>query len=247
MYLALPSSASKDIYPENSPSHYSVQLKTPLIISRPCEIGLCEISYPNTIDNVGPFTIHRKKEGEDIRTFDVKGGYFKDIKTLLNYIRVRHGIRFKYNEQLNRVTYFCDIDEDIYMTKAGTEIHEEKWDLTLGFDNRKNYWKHDETKKIIFAGCPPAFDRVINTMYVYTDLIKDTIVGDIEAKLLRTVPIIGEYNQYVTQEFENIYYHPIEKQFINSIEIDIRDDTGAKIDFRDTEVHLVFHLRWLST
>lgn len=235
MYLTLPSSACRDIFPDNSPSNYKIQLKSPLHLKEDTEVALVDISYLNTINNVDDFTIYT--EFGDYPTFyHMRAGYYNNVEHLIKRIRLENNLVLRYDKALDRVKFKKQTNQTYF------SIIDINAQSILGF-NKHNYEKNEW----IIAGGPPVLRRIIDTFYVYCNLMKETVVGDKEAKLLRTVPVLGEYNQVINQEFQNLYYHPIEKTEINTIEIDIRDDTGTKIDFNDYEVMLTLHLRWTST
>src|SRR5258705_5220337 len=50
LYLTLPSNASMDLYPDNTLTHYNVQLPDLIELSGEHEIGLAQIYIPNRID-----------------------------------------------------------------------------------------------------------------------------------------------------------------------------------------------------
>ncbi len=80
-------------------------------------------------------------------------------------------------------------------------------------------------------------------LYVYSDIVEDEQVGDTRAPLLRTVHIGGSVGQTVNKEFERPYYKPVRKQYINSILVEIKDDTGRDIEFTSGKVICVLHFR----
>ena len=80
-------------------------------------------------------------------------------------------------------------------------------------------------------------------LYVYSDIVEDEQVGDTRAPLLRTVHIDGTVGQTVNKEFERPYYKPVRKQYINSILVEIKDDTGRDIEFTSGKVICVLHFR----
>ena len=51
-YLQCPSNASMHIYPKNTLAQYTINLQTPLVLGENYEVGLCEIQYPHSWDNV---------------------------------------------------------------------------------------------------------------------------------------------------------------------------------------------------
>ncbi|KAJ8030073.1 hypothetical protein HOLleu_29649 [Holothuria leucospilota] len=70
----------------------------------------------------------------------------------------------------------------------------------------------------------PTALNAVHHLFVYTDIIESQIVGHVKAPLLKTVPVHGE-------------------SVIDTIEIDIRDDTGKKVSFERGRVIVKLHFR----
>jgi len=108
-----------------------------------------------------------------------------------------------------------------------------------------------EDSKFI-ADYVPQLNRGIDHMYVYASCCATTRVGDVKVPLLRNIFI--EDNQF--QPFENPYgktknfiirnpmYLPIASTSINSIEVNIRDDSGRLISFDEgAKTSLTLHFK----
>lgn len=81
-------------------------------------------------------------------------------------------------------------------------------------------------------------------LYIYCNLISEIMVGDIYAKLMRTVSTRSEdYGQYVTRTFASPHYMPLASSFENFIEISIRDDEQRLIAFESGKVIVTLHFR----
>lgn len=85
----------------------------------------------------------------------------------------------------------------------------------------------------------------INSLYIYTDIIKPVLVGDAEVKLIRRVRIPSNTTFCQTIEIEYLapQYYPLSLHEIENIEITIRDSTGREIDFREGPVDITLHFR----
>lgn len=84
----------------------------------------------------------------------------------------------------------------------------------------------------------------IHTLYVYSDIVKPSFVGDTFSKILRIVQVPNvKFGDSVKQIFDNPHYLPLNSNEINSIEIDIKDDTGQPIKFRFGRTICVLHFR----
>lgn len=80
-------------------------------------------------------------------------------------------------------------------------------------------------------------------VFVYCDVVEHQIVGDTKAPLLRTVPLVDKNQEVVGQSFVRPYYIPVKKNYIRSIEIELRNDSGQLIKFQSGKSILVLHFR----
>ena len=86
----------------------------------------------------------------------------------------------------------------------------------------------------------------INNMYIYTDIIENMIVGDMQAPLLRIVPAGGKFGDVVHQSFETLRYIPLRKKSFDTIELDIRDVFGEPVSFESGILVVTLHFRRAS-
>jgi hypothetical protein len=86
----------------------------------------------------------------------------------------------------------------------------------------------------------------ISSLYVYTDILEPVAVGDTEAQLLRVVDVKGRNGETVHKTFDHLHYVPIQKKRFDTIEVDIRDDTGAPISFETGRLIATLHIRRAS-
>ena len=81
--------------------------------------------------------------------------------------------------------------------------------------------------------------RTITGLYVYCNIINYQFVGNTYAPLLRTITInenTDNYGKYIEQVYTAPHYISLSVYNIESIEVDIRDDTGEKIQFEAGKV-----------
>ena len=87
----------------------------------------------------------------------------------------------------------------------------------------------------------------VHALFIYTDLISHQIVGNAEVPLLRTVRMKsftgGDRPEMDTVVFTQPHFVPVSKHYIESIEIDIRDDTGERIPYSTGKVICKLHFR----
>ena len=83
----------------------------------------------------------------------------------------------------------------------------------------------------------------LNSIYVYSNVIEDCVVGNAVVPLLRTVLVSGNYGDLVQKIFIHPHYLPISQNRINDIEISLRDDQGSLIPFEFGKVLIKLHFR----
>jgi hypothetical protein len=83
----------------------------------------------------------------------------------------------------------------------------------------------------------------LTTIFAYCNIVQPQIVGDTNAKLLRSVPVEGKMGDVVTKTFTNIQYVPVQTKSFEDIEILLRDDTGDPVSFERGKVLATLHFR----
>ena len=91
-------------------------------------------------------------------------------------------------------------------------------------------------------------DIGFNQLFVYSDLVEYTIVGHIQAPILRVVPFRSFHggkdgNQHIHQEYLNLHYLPIAKSDFDTVGINIRGDLGDPIQFVGGKSMVKLHFR----
>ena len=85
--------------------------------------------------------------------------------------------------------------------------------------------------------------RGLYSALVYTDIILPQLIGNVQAQVLRFVPIDGKPGKLMVHRFPNPDYVPLARHSIDSIEIDIRTDHGAPLVFQYGKILCKLHFR----
>lgn len=233
-YVTLPSNSSMDAHPNNTLSHFRVNLPAVMNFEGKWEVALAEMSYPRRWLNVidGHNHIFCTAGGESVHTHLVPEGYYPTPEELLDKITppIEHDelVRIRYNKYLQKI---------VVKTGEGVHITFAKHLATLlGFEEGTDITGIE--KAPYFADLPR-----FHSMFVYTNIIEYNTVGDTRAPLLRTVNIEGEYGDTVTKTYVSPHYVPLKQKLVSTIEIDIRDDTGQHIPFIGGKVIVKLHFR----
>ena len=81
------------------------------------------------------------------------------------------------------------------------------------------------------------------TIYVYSDVVKHSIVGDKRAPLLRVVNVNPNLGDSQTVSFQPLIYQPVSKTSFRQIGVYLRDLTGQPIPFERGTVNVVLAFR----
>ncbi len=65
------------------------------------------------------------------------------------------------------------------------------------------------------------------------------VVGNVNAKLIKTIPVEGTHGDIITKTFTNIQYVPVETKLFEDVEVLLRTDTGDPVPFERGKVVVV--------
>ena len=111
----------------------------------------------------------------------------------------------------------------------------------MGFnDNELNAYSEARTFMARFViDLNAGFDH----LFLYTDCIKPSVVGNTEAPLLCTVPVQRQWGRYTSHIFEHPHYFPVALTRLQQIEISIRSDSGNLVQFEKGKVVVTLHFK----
>src|SRR5436190_1882645 len=179
-----------------------------------------------------------------IKSIKVPAGDYKNIEDLLRTMNrdteLLKYVTFSYAKATQMVEIYPSLD--VSQVELCTSLA-----LVLGFDpnetdlltNRKSIRPAD-----IYAALP-------SHMYVYCDLAEPQFVGDTVAPLLKIVNIDTTTSRYKygankMVHFIDPHYVPLMRTKFESVEIDLRDDTGQRMPFYFGTTCMKLHFRRVS-
>ena len=83
--------------------------------------------------------------------------------------------------------------------------------------------------------------ETIHTLYVYCNIIENMPVGNDEAPLLRIVGVDAK------QTYDNPMYVPVRIKKFDTVEIDIKSNTGEHVPFQHGKSEVILHFRKQSS
>lgn len=268
-YLTLPSNSSTRYFKDNTLTKYTTKLHTTIDLTGDWQMALSEIVFPHnwmTLDRVeSVFTV--TSNGWDIQdvgkgpvfTTEIRipHGYYESVhdivremnKALRNVIPVvifidphvpqkdeNHMPRVKYNEASKRVHFTMYRNQSIAFHPSLATI--------LGVSSKQNPSKaKDEDVYNWTATNISDITKGINYVMVYCDLLEHVPVGDTMAPLLRVVNATGANGEIIHHVYDVPRYIPIQKKNFDTIEVDIRTDTGEPVLFETGKLMLTVHFK----
>lgn len=260
------------IFKENKLSSFTVNLPQPLELEEEHDVGLAEIHYPRSWNNIraGSNTLeisysYPRSGKTRYMTKEVPPGNYKSIPDLIDVIKSIYGstldkkstdkvrligLDLVYNPSTRRVTISADnmrlrIKRDSgkqhtpKVQDAAIKLNDDVARL-LGFANGTTIVKG---KSLVseFAATPSGG---LHQMYLYTDCIHPQPHPDGHVNILRTIAMDSQSDrQYISKQFQTIYYYPLRMRTVTTIKFDIYDDTGKHIGFDTGKVLIVLHFR----
>ena len=232
-----------EYHPENTLTNYVTRLPKLFDLKGEWEVGLVEIQYPHSWYNI-PESAHRsitasyrETDNTELITceFTLQPGYYS-ITSLLDTMvnRLKNTIPDK-NSMLywrfDEVSQYLELRLRIYTLNVGPFLQDllKLPDLII----TPGWYK---TRPINTM-------KVINSLYVYCDLVESRVVGDTMAPLLRIIPVSNQIGGTVIKTYENIHYLPLQRKTFQTVEIDIRDHTGKNVPFEYGTLNVTLHLR----
>lgn len=252
-YVTCPSNSSMDIYPNNTLTNFTTKLNVPLELDGDYEVGLSEIQYPLSWYNVRPrFNyIVIRKEGAKVgsrknmvqNVVNVKPGYYKTIESLVHEINSKISLSCTpSSDPGNIVVEYDSITRRVTITtdKSSIQLRNDIARL-LGFEHNTVIKRLSK----VTGAYPATPSGGFHAMYVYLDAIQEQFVGDFTAPLLRIVNVINRNQEEIvhSETFNKIYYLPVSKRYISTLEVRIADDSGESVAFKEGKVILILHFR----
>lgn len=245
--VVMPSNASADIFPDNTTASYKIMLQRPL----PCtegkwSVGLTEIVYPakwNTIVN-GTVAINflARPGAAQIIKFQITDGIYDTISMLLReidnhiakHLLLEQRIRLVYNNISKSVSLFVAQGVSVQFSQNILNV--------LGFKRKVGEYFTTGTYK---AEMSVDIMEGFSALYLYTNIVATTLVGDSEVPLLRVVPLKQSKanHSHIFQSFQHIQYQPVITSQTDVIEINIRRDNGVLVPFSNGKVIITLHFK----
>lgn len=236
-YLTLPSNSSMPFYPNNTLANFTGNLSPPLDLSGDWVVALSEIQYPHTWNNVRPHNnvFYTRRNGGLPNSVSIPAGYYKSVQQILKAMMeamdpsTKRDLALTYNSITRHVTVDVKNNLEILLGDGLAPL--------LGFDNGTSIKKKSESPRV--ANLAGGF----HSLYVYADVVEAQAVGDTRVPLLRIVNIEGKDGEIITKTFQNPFYLPVSRRYIERITCNIKDDTNQLVPFESGKLIVILHFK----
>jgi len=234
-YIRLPSDSSMNIYPNNTVARFNTKLAERIHLDGEYDVALTEIIYPNKRMNFyGDMRISICEQcPQYLKTHDYKFEcrYFDKVQVLLKYLneclqKLNIETSFEYDEQIKKIIIITNLD--LIYGEVGYKTIQMSDDLKdyLGFDD-------NGPEKVVRHVAEKTFDlnTSLHLMYIYSDIVSYSLVGDTKAPLLRVCDLSREEGTESCITFTNPQYIPVARRDFETIEININNELGQPMPF----------------
>ena len=271
-FLYLPSNVPTQRYVSNTPSHFKIPPAEPLNFCDPhnWEVSLSELYFPSSYynisqDNNSNLTIKYHIKGlVHTKNITIPQGHYdpasyvkevnKEIKKIKHKFtgtsvpKVLFKGRLKYNPNSRKITLVLNnhleamtFYGDNFRNMLGLEKANDPGDLTIKFKKdelcsmREYYYEFPKLCCLNDEGAH---------MYVYSSLVKDSIVGNVFAPIIRVVGLEDKpKSETIHREFTVPHYLPLRSSCFNEVVLELTDGMGNSMKFNQGNSVTVFHFK----
>lgn len=246
-YVTLPSNASMSIYPTNTLANYKTCLPKAIELNGQWEVALVEFIYPKNFYNIRSgecfFDVRAAQNETALHTIRVPEGYYNNLEELTaeihNQARLLNGI--VQLSVMKRATQKSGENGKIMIRLRRGVVLTMSDSLMQIFGFETNTLVGDDKEHVgVSTG---DVNRSCNTIFVYCDIVQESIVGDVTAPLLRTLNVRGVQDEIVQMSYSNLIYIPLKRNYFSDVEISIKSESGMNIAFTSGRTIVTLHFR----
>jgi len=236
-YIRLPSDSSMNTYPNNTVAHFNTKLAERIHLDGQFEVALTEFIYPNNWINFGKGMRLYEDDSEYLEPeYDLRSGYFATAMDLISDInqQIRHykltPAYFEYDVKTEKVSIISTRANSIGMNDTLRDF--------LGFKENDTFRFGRTTAEKTFV-----LNAGLYLMYIYSDIVSYSLVGDTKTPLLRVCNMSGKHGDEIRVTFTNPQYIPVACQDFETIEININNELGKPMPFLNGKSVITLHFR----
>lgn len=249
-YVTLPSNVKSSEYDKNTTANFTTRLAMPLSLPGEWEVAITELSYTNSWFNVPRDQMINISYDGEINLNTLRAGRYESIDELVGDI---NKIFSTYSDKFfNWPVLLIDRRKCIVTLRHGLHngshaIVEFEPDLMnmLGL-TKPNSFMEEINGILVQNGVRPYQIRGgLHSLYVYTNIVEPSHVGDSYVNLLRTITVdhSTEFASQIVTKFTNPYYIKVRLNAITNITIECKDDTGNVFPFEFGRTIVTLHFK----
>jgi hypothetical protein len=261
MRIVLPSNVSKRYFPNNTLCEYTVKLPEPIDLSKgQWEIGLSEIQFFKSWYNVTEAILIVQTQDKTIN-IAIPDGYYQTNESLVKHLNealrcycakaIHNNITFEYHEITRKCGVKIQSNEELTSQFKSMEFNDtlkkilgiENFDVETNPECLQESVNEDDTNVFLITGMHPIRLRTIFNLMIYSDVVSDSVVGDIKAPLLRVVAVKEGHWKYQSTTIDKIQYMPVSKKELRTVSVYIYTDYGQLVPFTDGRTTVTVDLR----
>ena len=256
-YVTLPSNTGKA---NNKTGNFTVRLASAIHLNKNWEVALAELTYPHTLKNISNKT--ESATGRQLTSVHIlhDNGLFSYDIAEANY-ESGEDLSFALNDGMKHATYEKDsgkykfsLEDSLNFkynstTRKMKVLVKNKRIKTIVFTQHLAYMLGFRSHYVDVNGESTESNYMldltggVNTMYIYSNIVKPQFVGDTLAPLLRTVPITGTGGTVIRESFVTRQYVDVLIKDFSFITITIKTDANEPVGFDYGKCILVLHFR----
>ena len=245
-FLVLPSNASPILYPDNKVSAYTVLLPHPIDLGSNWLVTLSEISYTKSWFNVQESKIgmlYVDGIGDEVvdHTYQLTlpGGYYHSPEDFVKTIN-RKMKEWESNDGVTSAPEYVVEDRKIKIRLTLEGVTAEGEAKLPSWDTKRKFTASFEPQieEVLGIANLPAqrpihLNQGWGNLYVYSDIVEESIVGDITAPLLRVIGTDTQapFGTQITVSFDDEQYRRVSRHSFQEISIYLANDQGKRPHF----------------
>ncbi|KAL9973271.1 hypothetical protein ACROYT_G019701 [Oculina patagonica] len=166
-------------------------------------------------------------------------GHYSSIEDILlkmkelvdNEKRYGDNVKFTYDKLSRKVTVHLQNNTELFFDDIG---------YLLGFPPKQIFSTTTTAER------EADLEYGFHDLYIYCDITQPQYVGNALVPLLRIVPVEGKDGQRISKSFIRPQYIPVSRKQFESIEVNIKRDTGDSVSFEFGRVLLTLHFRQIK-
>ena len=235
--MILPSNVRRLDGGDNKTSNYTTVLPRSLELSGNWEVALLEITFPNSWYNVT----------EEENKIEIRIGVEEPAYYYINpgYYTVNLFLKsFKFSEEHAQLVYNNVGKRFRFDIAAGVTLTiNKKLAIKLGFEEDVSLIGGKQGQSI-FAINAPDLNASTHYLYVYSNIVKPSLVGDGFSEILRVINTdSATKSAYTNIQFQSPQYHVVKLNTIHAINIKLFDDTAGPVKFTSGKSIVVLGFR----